>query len=266
MPPRSWRPIAISVAVALLAAEPLRAESALRLELPQRFGEIPAATYDGKRERIGGAHLLMERLDGGGVRILSESGISAGARTIATAELAPEASGRWLRPALEESRTFDRDGAPRGLLRIDHREGIGSCTPRRGDRDGEVRTLALPDPDRVANVPMNLLFLPLVRGSAERLDFQLFLCRGGPRLVDFRATRAHSEGGEASDGVVEIRFEPELGPLLSLIAPRFLPRLSFWFDGAAPFRWLGYRIPLYSDGPEVFVIRDGIPPRWLSDE
>jgi hypothetical protein len=44
------------------------------------------------------------------------------------------------------------------------------------------------------------------------------------------------------------------------------PRLSFWFDRAKPNPWLAHRIPLYGDGPEVLVIRDGIPPRWLSDE
>lgn len=264
MLPRPQRALAICLAGALLSAGRARAESALRLELPERFGEIPAATYDGRQERVGAAHLAMERLDGGRVRILSESGIQEGARTVATAELVPESGGHWLRPVLEESRTFDPDGTPRGLLRIDHREGVGSCIPRRGD--GEVRTLDLPDPDRIANVPMNLFFLPLVRGKAERLDFQLFLCRGGPRVLDFHATRARPTARDASEGIVEIRFGPELGPVLSLLAPSFLPRLSFWFDRAAPYRWLAYRIPLYSDGPEVLVVRDGIPPRWLADE
>jgi len=264
MLPRSSRAIAGAVAASLLAAGPLHAESALRMELPDRFGVIPAATYDTHRERVGSAHLVMERLDDGNVRIFSESGITDGARTVATAELAPEAGGRWLRPVFEESRTFDRDGTPRGLLRIDHRERLGSCTPL--DGAGQTRSLELPDPDRVANVPMNLFFLPLARGSAERLDFQLFLCSGGPRLVDFQATRAPSNGRDAPPEIVEIRYGPELGPVLSLIAPSFLPRLSFWFDRAEPYRWLAHRMPLYSDGPEVLVIRDGIPPRWLSDE
>jgi hypothetical protein len=264
MLPRSARAIAGALAAALLAAQPLYAESALRMELPERFGVIPAATYDTRRERIGSAHLVIERLDDAKVRIFSESGIQDGAHTVATAELAPEAGGRWLRLVLQESRTFNRDGTPRGLLRIDHRQRLGSCTPPGGA--SPPRTLELPDPDRIANVPLNLFFLPLVRGNVERIDFQLFLCSGGPRLVDFQATRAPSNGRDAPSQIVEIRYGPELGPVLSLIAPSLLPKLSFWFDRAKPNRWLAHRIPLYSDGPEVLVIRDGIPPRWLSDE
>jgi hypothetical protein len=261
---RSARSIGGALAAALLVAGPLHAESALRMQPPERFGAIPAATYDTHRDRVGSAHLVIERLDDGRVRIFSESGIEGGARTVATAELVPDARGRWLRPVLQESRTFDHDGTPRGLLRIDHRARLGSCISQDGVRP--TRTLELPDADRITNVPMNLFFLPLVRGSVERLDFQIFLCGGGPRLVDFQATRAPSNGRGAPREVVEIRYGPELGPVLSLIAPSFLPKLSFWFDPVEPHRWLAHRIPLYSDGPEVLVIRDGIPPRWLSDE
>src|SRR3990172_5805055 len=132
MLPRSSRAIAGALAAALLAAGPLHAESALRLELPERFGVIPAATYDTHCQPVGSAHLVIEKLDDGNVRIFSESGITDGARTVATAELAPEAGGRWLRLVLEESRTFDRDGTPRRLLRIDHPE-------RPGARSGERR-------------------------------------------------------------------------------------------------------------------------------
>jgi hypothetical protein len=264
MLPRLARALAGALAAAPLAAGPLHAESALRMESPARFGAIPAATYDRDRDRVGSAHLVIERLDDGKVRIFSESGIEGGARTVATAELLPDAGGRWLRPVLQESRTFHPDGTPRGLLRIDHRERLGSCIPQDGARP--MRTLELPDADRITNVPMNLFFLPLVRGRVERLDFQIFLCGGGPRLVDFQATRAPSNGRGTPREVVEIRYGPELGPLLSLIAPSFLPKLSFWFDPAEPHRWLAYRIPLYSDGPEVLVIRDGVPPSWIADE
>ncbi len=262
-PPMAAAAIAAALAI-LLPTGSLRAESEFRMELPDSFGVIPAATYDIHRKRVGAAHLVMERLDDGNVRIFSESGISGGARTVATAELAPRAGGRWLQLILQESRTFDADGAPRGLLRIDHRERLASCSPPEGE--GAPRTLELPRHDRVANVPMNLLFLPLVRGHAERLDFQLFLCSGGPRLVDFEATRAPASSRDAPEEIVEIRYGPHLGPVLSLVAPSFLPKLSFWFDRAEPHRWLAHRIPLYGDGPEVLVVREGIPARWLSDE
>jgi hypothetical protein len=250
-------------AAALLDGARAAAESALRMEEPASFGAIPAATYDVERRRVGAAHLVIEQLEGGRVRIFSESGFSGGARTVATAELEPEADGSRLRPVLQESRTFDAGGKPRGLLRIDHRSRVGSCTPR---ATGATRTLDLPAEDRVANVPMNLFFLPLVRGDAERLEFQLFLCGGGPRLVDFEAIRAPQNGSRTPAGAVEVRYGPQLGPVLSLVAPRFLPRLSFWFDPDEPHRWLAHRIPLYSDGPEVLVIRDGVPPSWLEDE
>jgi hypothetical protein len=45
-----------------------------------------------------------------------------------------------------------------------------------------------------------------------------------------------------------------------------IPRLSFWFDPTTPTPWLAYRLPLYSKGPEVLVVRDGVPTRWLADE
>jgi hypothetical protein len=261
---RRSRSIVAALGAVLLDAGTLHAESALRLEPPARFGAIPAATYDSHRDRVGAAHLVIEKLADGMVRLFSESGIEEGSRTIATAVLAPDVGGRWLRPILQESRTFERDGTPRGLLRIDHRARVGSCTPE--DGGGPPRTLELPDADRIANVPMNLFFLPLVRGLVKQLDFQFFLCGGGPRLVDFQATRAPANGNDTPEAIVEIRYGPELGPVLSMIAPSFLPKLSFWFDRATPNRWLAHRIPLYSDGPEVLVIRDGIPPRWLSDE
>ena len=112
---------------------------------------------------------------------------------------------------------------------------------------------------------MNLFFLPLVRGEAERLDFQLFLCSGGARFVDFEAVRAPAKGA-APRPAIEIRYAPHLGPLLSLLAPHFLPKLAFWFDPAEPHRWVAHHVPLYGGGPEVYVIRDGIPPGWLEDE
>src|SRR5262245_37610937 len=97
MHPRRPRRLATSVAAALLGtAAPAGAESALHIEFPESFGTIPAATYDSEQHRVGGAHLVAERLDDGKVRLFSESGITGGARTVVTAELAPEPGGRWL--------------------------------------------------------------------------------------------------------------------------------------------------------------------------
>ena len=66
--------------------------------------------------------------------------------------------------------------------------------------------------------------------------------------------------------MIEVRHGPHLGPVLALLASRCLPKLSFWFDAAEPHCWMAHHVPLYSDGPEVTVIRDGISPRWVADE
>ena len=50
-----------------------------------------------------------------------------------------------------------------------------------------------------------------------------------------------------------------------LVAQNFIPKLSFWFDPEAPHRWMAHRLPLYGKGPEVFVVRDGVPTDWLGD-
>ena len=44
-----------------------RADSGLRLPYPDFFGEIPAATYDDTRVRVGSANLRVEKLESGNV-------------------------------------------------------------------------------------------------------------------------------------------------------------------------------------------------------
>jgi hypothetical protein len=178
--------IAAALGAALFTAAAARAESEIRIPYPGAFGTIPAATYDEDHRRVGSAHLAIEKLEGGNVRILSQSGIDQGAQTIASAELAPVDSGRLLQLLSQESRSFDGDGTPLGVLRIDHRNASASCTIPNGSGDTR-KELTLPKADRVVNVPLNLLFLPLVRGDLETVQFQFFLCRGGPRLLDFEA-------------------------------------------------------------------------------
>jgi len=185
--------IAAALGATLLAAGGVRAESEIRIPYPDAFGAIPAATYDEDHRRVGGAHLVIEKLENGNVRILSESGIDQGARTVARAELAPVDSGRLLQLLTEQCHSFDGDGRSLGVLRIDHRSATASCTFSNGS--GETRQeIALPEVDRVVNVPLNLLFLPLVRGDLEAVSFQFFMCRGGPRLLDFEARVAARNG------------------------------------------------------------------------
>jgi hypothetical protein len=256
MPKR--RLLAFTLAFAALGPAS-RADSGLRLPYPDFFGEIPAATYDDTRVRVGSANLKVERLEGGNVRILSESGIEDGARTLAVAELAPVDSGRALQLVVQESRSVDPAGVPLGVMRIDHHNAVATCTSGVGERS-QTSEIALPDGDRVANVPLNLLFLPLVQGDSEQLSFQIFLCRGGPRFMDFEARLAPPNG--TGGGLVEVRYGPDLG-LVSMIARGLIPQLSIWFDPRSPQSWAAHRVPLYSKGPEVFVIRDGVPSRWL---
>jgi len=257
-----WRGPALLLAAVALAAGTARAESDLLMDPPGFFGPIPASTYDVDRKQVGEARLLIEKLGNGNVRISSESGFTAGAHTIATAELVPAEGGDKLRPVLQASRSFDPDGNALGLLSIDHMQGIASCK----NPDGKIRgQIALPSNDRIANVPLNLLFLPLVRREKKEIDFQLFMCGGGPHFMDFVASLApSSRNGNRPKTVVEVRYGPDFG-LATLVAQNFVPKLSFWFDPEAPHRWMAHRLPLYGKGPEVFVVRDGVPTHWLGD-
>lgn len=259
------RPALCSIAL-LLAASPGWAESGLLLEYPVELvdlGAVPASTYDVDRKRVGTAHLSIEKLENGDLRMESDSGFTGGERTLVTAVLAPVDDASQVRLLQQESRTFDSQGNARGQLTIDHTRERAICRDAAGKRVGKV---SLPSQDRVVNVPLNLLFLPLVRGETDEIRFQLFLCGWGARLLDFTANRAPaSRNGNGSGQLVEVRYGPDFG-VATLVASSFVPRLSFWFDQDAPHRWAAHRLPLYGNGPEVFVVREGVPPRWLGDD
>ena len=103
----------LAFAAVALTAGPTRADSELSLPYPVVFGKIPAATFDASQRRVGDADLQVEKLDGGMVRLYSESTADGGARAIATAVLAPTGDGTALRPITQESRAFDLEGRPR---------------------------------------------------------------------------------------------------------------------------------------------------------
>jgi len=251
--------------VSLLAmAGTAAAESALRLPYPENFGRIPASTYDTNHNRVGDAHLVIENLDEKRVRIVVESGIDGGARTIATAELEPIEDGRFLRLLKQESRSLNPEGVALGVLSIDHEHGFASCK-KGASGSNEIQRLTLPDRDRVANVPLNLLFQPLVDGTADRLNFQVLLCRFGARLIDIDA-RVVSKRGDTPDTsrFIEVEYQPSFGKFVSLVAQKLVPRLSVWFDPRASNSWIAHRVPLYSKGPEVLVVRDEVADSWLA--
>lgn len=250
----------LALAALLLGrADDARAESFFLLAYPKQFGPQPAATYDEEGMRIGGAKVFIEELPSGHVHLRTESGQRSGARTIATADLAPVEPGKTLRLVGQESRSIDQNGHAMGVLSIDHVAGRARCM----DGDGTtVSEMKLPDEDRVVNVPMNLFFLPLVRGEVSSLEFQLFLCRPDSRLVDFEAWIEH--GDTRHRDPIEIRYAPDFG-VASLIARSLVPRLSMWFDPTAPHAWQAHRLPLYSGGPEVLVVRDDVASVSLVD-
>ncbi len=250
----------LAVLIGGLSATPsASAESAFILAWPASVGRVPAATYDDHGAPLGDANLVIERI-GSGIRFLSQSGEMHGAHTVAMAELVPVQAGAGLRLVREESHSFDPQGRSLGVLSIDHVAQRARCSSENGTLTSE---LELPAADRVVNVPLNLLFLPLVRGEARQLSFQFFLCRNGARLLDFQAWVAeHTEN--VRTGPVEIRYAPDFG-LLSPFARQLVPRLSFWFDPRAPHGWIAHRLPLYAGGPEVLVVREGISTATLGN-
>ena len=265
------RPMKMLLGLCLLAAllpgaRSARAESALRLAYPEAFGAVPASTYDTNRHRVGAAHLVIEQLANRDVRIFAESGFDGGARQVSIALFEPIGDGQTLRPVLQESRSFFADGSLRSTMSVDHRAGTGTCGHLTAEGMKQEK-IALPPSDRVANVVLTLLFEPLFKSNAPSESFQLFLCEGGARIVDFEGHIERRDNGPHGPGsLVEVRYRPDLGPLGSMVADYVVPQLSYWFDPSAPTPWVAHRLPLYSKGPEVIVVRDGVPPRWLKDE
>ena len=251
----------------MLIALPIHAESGLRLAYPTEFGVIPAQTFDAGRNRVGDANVTIEKLESGNVRMTVDTAVDGGGRTVAHALLAPINGEIFVQPIFQESRSFDRDGNPLGVLTLDHRAGKASCGyPEKGDGKMRFEELPLPEGDRVVNVPLNLLFEPLVKGETKTVDFQLLLCRGGARLLDFKAKVArHSDSTKSHEPFVEVSYTPDQGKVLSFLTQAFIPKLSFWFNPESSKNWLAHRIPLYANGPEVYVVRQGITTTHIFD-
>ena len=257
----------LTAAALLISTGAAWADSELMLPYPTSYGKIQASTFDEGRHRVGDANLEIEKLADGTVRIFAESGVDGGAHTIATATLTPIAETNLLRPVYQQSSSFDAENRPIGTMRIDHTTREATCShPDSEGKGTRTQHLPLPNPDRVANVPLNLLFDPLVKGEVSTVDFQIVLCRYEAKILDFQARvvsrDAATDGGEH---LVEVRYGPDFGSVFSLLAKAVVPRLSFWFDPASPSPWIAHRMPLYTDGPEVFVVRQGIETNTLID-
>jgi hypothetical protein len=224
----------------------------LRLAEPAIFGELFAATLDPEGAPLGPARLVVARDPRGRVVLESESAIEGQESVRLYALLEPADEAGALRPIEQRSRMLGADGALLAEMAIDHESGRASCSS-----DGREEVIALPEGDRVANVPISLLLLPLARGEVARLEFQALVCRGGPRLLDVSARRTgRVVRPDAGTEAVEIEYAVELNPILAQIARPFLPRILFWIDpGAASDPWVAHQMPLYPKGPTVLVVR-----------
>ena len=256
----SWR-IPVLAALAALLAAPAGAESGVVLPLPTMFGNIPAETWDAdSRQRVGEATMSVTRRPDGLVEMVGISGIDGSARTEARALLEVVDGGEGLRLLKQSSESHDEQGRSLGLLSIDHTAGRATCGAPPGSGE-ESKVVELPADDRVVNVPLNLLFHELVTGKTEQVAFQVLLCRFGARLIPALAKVTQPRGSDGN-GLLEVEYNVDFGMLNALAAP-FLPKLSFWFDPDSPAAWVGHRMPLFSKGPTVLVVRSGITPAQL---
>ncbi len=252
----------------LLAASLATAESALTLPYPHAamFGAIAVSTYNDGGQRVGDASIQFELLDNKRIALRLRSGFDGGARLELDAELEPTQIGevRMLRILRERSQAFDPDGKPLVTLLIDHEQGEASCTPPVGE-GGAPSVLALPSPDRVVNVPLNLLFQSLGQGKVDVVETQAFFCLGGARLMGFVGELAHKGEAGARNGrrIREVRYRPDGKNLFSWAAKAFAPKISFWMDVDDASTYVAHRMPLYSQGPVVYVIADEVEPSSL---
>ena len=243
-----------------LFATGAQARSQLILPYPADSGLISAGTYDMTGSRLGAAQFEIDTFEDGRVKMTMVTGIDDGASNHASIVLEPLDRQRGLRAIEQRSESYDATGKSLGVLHVDHEKGIGRCIP--ADPEEPAESMTLPEEEKIANVALNLLFSPMALGQSDSMDFQIFLCNGGPRLIAFSAAKVPRVDADPTARIVEIRYEPNLGPALQWLAASWLPQFSFWLDGDG--NYLAHRISLYTQGPEVLVVRDGISPKTLT--
>jgi hypothetical protein len=257
-----------ALAAGLLTGATAGAESAVLLPYPapDDFGVIPASTYDEQGRRVGEAAVLVEQLPNENVAVRLHGGFDGGARVEFDAELTPVMvdGRRMLRTLKERSQAHDPDGKPLVTLEIDHQTGHGRCVPP-GAGSGRTSEIELPAPDRVVNVPLNLLFQPIGKGQTDSVDTQAFFCLGGARVMGFTGEVVDRDREKTVDGRIirEIKYGPDGRGLLSWAAQPLAPKISFWVDAARDGAYVAHRMPLYSRGPVVYFIADGVDPKLV---
>jgi hypothetical protein len=260
------RMLALALACSAVSSTAVAAESALKIPYPATFGLTPAATFDEAGERVGAASLEVSLLDSGNVALKLLSGYDGGARIVLKAELAPQGSleRRTLRILRESSQSYNAVGEPLVLLAIDHEKGTASCIPPE-DSGRKISTIELPSPDRVVNVPLNLLFRPLGTGDVDTIDTQAFFCLGGARIMGFTGKLKEERPHPSDDGrrILEVGYAPDGKGFLSWAAKAVAPPISFWMDVNHNGAYIAHKMPLYSKGPIVYVVADGVDTEWL---
>lgn len=247
------------------------AESSIRLPGLTGPAGVTATTFDPTGHAIGSSSFQVEELAEGLRKLTIKLAVRDGGQNLSQVILAPVSSGpptgksgdAGLRIVEERSQSTRSDGVRLDLLVIDHVAGRASCIPDKGGA-AAARHIDLPDRERVVNVPMQLLFQPLVTGETEELRFQLVLCTDGPQLQEMIAVRGPRFVHEGRE-IVEIRYGPDLGKTIAFLASRLLPSLSFWFD-AKDGAYIGHRMPLHRKGPDVVLVRAGLTPKDLGVE
>lgn len=259
------------VALPLAPASAL-AESSLALRAGEPLEAIGATTFDERGRAIGRSSFEAWTEDDGSRRIKVTMGTDAGGRNVSQAILAPVAgglagtpptAGLELRVVEERSQSTTAEGRTLPLLVIDHRAGRVSCYDE-GESESGGRHLEIGGDDRVVNVPMQLLFDPLVRGDIDAVRFQIAACNDGPVLHDMIAVRGKTRT-RVGRKVVEIEYGPDFGETVAWFASRLLPSFSFWFD-ADTGAYLGHRMPLHRKGPEITLVRQGLTPPEIGIE
>jgi hypothetical protein len=263
------RSLLLACGLLLLWTAPAFAKSALIFPYPREFGVIPASTYNDAGKRIGDASINVEKTEDGKVVLTATSGQEGGAGNTlsATLEVIDVAGKPALRVLYERSQSFDPKGKPLVVLEVDHEKREASCTPPGKNRE-HAKIVTLEDQDRVANVPLHLLFRPLVEGEIDEIDVNVFFCLGGPRILNFRATARDIGPAPGSNGneIREVSYAAAGGSLISWVAKKLGPTIYFWFEGKRPSKYMAHYLPLYSGGPEVYVVREGVDPTLVIRE
>lgn len=256
---------ALSVFVGL-SPDAAEAESSLALRAETALEPIGATTFDEAGRAIGRSSFEAWTEDDGSHRIRVTMGTNDGGRNVSQAVLAPIAGGLagaantadlTLRVLEERSQSTTPDGRRLPLLVIDHLAGRVSCYDE-GEPRSAGRHVEIEGDDRVVNVPMQLLFAPLVSGERDAVHFQIAACDDGPVLHDMIAVRGKPRT-RAGRKVVEIEYGPDFGEAVAWLAGRLLPSFSFWFDADSG-AYLGHRMPLYRKGPQITLVRQGLTP------